>query len=192
MGFTGATGSQGPQGLTGLTGATGPIGPQGPIGNTGATGATGATGPTGTTGPAGSQGATGLTGATGPSGPTGPTGPIGPSGSQVWSSFQPKTNMTGPIARFTPDNAITVTRIQAQFAMPPSGCTTTGTPIVRISDGTVGGTYNFTLTAAANDTGAISVSYLGGSTITLSINRASNCTGNSPQNANIVVQYHAQ
>jgi Collagen triple helix repeat (20 copies) len=163
------------------------------IGNpTGLIGPMGLQGPAGPTGPQGAPGSTGATGATGPAGPTGPQGPIGPSGAQVWSSFVPKFNATGNVSVLTPDNAIEVTRIQVTSATAPSGCSINA--IIRLTDGTTTGTRDITINSGTVSTGPLSLLYSSGLPITLSVRQIATCGGSStaPQNANAVVQYHAQ
>jgi collagen type VII alpha len=70
-GVLAAVGSAGPAGATGATGLQGPTGYPGPAG---ATGATGAAGPIGPVGPAGATGPAGPTGAAGPQGVAGARG----------------------------------------------------------------------------------------------------------------------
>jgi N-acetylneuraminic acid mutarotase len=190
----GPAGSVGPAGLTGATGAAGPAGPAGPIGPTGfvgpagLTGATGAVGPAGPAGPVGSKGpagpagpigATGAVGHVGPIGPVGPTGPRGPAGSQIWNAYVLDFTNARTVAAFTPDTAITVTRIQAQLELAPAPCSAA---VLEISDGTTTGSMN--LTGGSNDSGARSLSYLAKQRITLKVSSSPCQFG-----ANIVVQY---
>jgi hypothetical protein len=88
-------------------------------------------------------------------------------------------------SRFKPDTAIVVTRIQAQLATPPQGCSTNA--VVTLSDGAVSQTL--ALVGASNDTGPLSLSYGAGSTLTLSVSTAANCSRGGL--ANVVVQYRA-
>jgi hypothetical protein len=145
-------------------------------------------GPPGPAGPPGEQGLPGVQGAQGPTGPQGPSGAPGapgPSGSQTWDSFLSVLKPTFVASRFKPDTAIVVTRIQAQLAIPPQGCSTNA--VVTISDGAVSQTL--ALVGASNDSGPLNLSYGAGSTLTLSVSTAANC--NRGGLANVVVQYRA-
>lgn len=86
---------------------------------------------------------------------------------------------------FTLDKGITVTRVQAQLRTAPSGCGTNA--IVRLSDGT--SNVNLTLSAAANDSGAVSQSYAAGAVLTLAVQTAAATCTTSPGDANVVVEY---
>jgi hypothetical protein len=155
------------------------IGPRGPAG------------PAGATGLQGLQGLTGATGAPGPAGPTGPVGPAGPAGSQVWNTFVPSFNSTFTAATFTPDSPITMTRIQVRLGLTPVGCSVNA--VLRVSDGTPGGTKTITLVAAANDSGPLAIPYSAGSPIAVGVSTAASCGGGiPPASANVVVQYHAR
>lgn len=202
----GPPGPQGPQGPPGPTGAQGPAGPQGPVGATGAQGPQGDPGPIGPQGPTGPQGATGATGAQGPPGPQGatgpqgpigpmglqgvpgPQGPIGPAGAQVWSSFigSPVTLFTA--ATFTPDNTITITRVEAQAATAPVACTTSA--VLQVSDGTKA--QNLTISAATNDSGPLSLNFAAGVPITVKVATAALKCKPAPSDVNVVVQYKAR
>jgi len=151
----------------GPPGPEGPPGPAGPAGDPGTPGAPGATGPMGLQGPPGAPGAP------------------GPSGSQTWDSFLSVLKPTFVASKFKPDTAIVVTRIQAQLATSPQGCTTNA--VVTISDGAV--SQMLALVSASNDSGPLSLSYGAGSTLTLSVSTAANC--NRGGLANVVVQYRA-
>src|SRR5260370_864917 len=58
-------------------------------------------------------------------------------------------------ATWTPDKAVTITRVQVQAKTAPSGCTTNA--IVRFTDGT--SPVNVTIAAAPNDSGPIAQNY---------------------------------
>ena len=165
-------------------GATGPQGAQGPTGPQGAQGPTGPQGIQGLTGPQGAQGPTGPQGAQGPSGPT------GPGGAQAWNTFLGPLNFQYTASKFTPDNGITVTRIQVQVVIPPFGCTRNA--ILKVSDGTPTGTQTLTITAAANDSGPIAVNFAARVPIAVSVSTAASCSGQEPLLANMVVQYKAR
>ena len=106
--------------------------------------------------------------------------------------YSTQFNTTENVSVFTPDNAIEVTRIQVTTAIAPSGCSISAT--VRLSDGTPTGTQDVTINSGSVSTGPLSLLYSSGLPITVSVRQAATCGGNSiaPQNANVVVQYHAQ
>src|SRR6266851_1180656 len=89
---------------------------------------------------------------------------------------------------WTPDKAVTVTRLQAQAQTAPSGCTTNA--IVRLTDGTT--PVNLTIAAAANDSGAIAQNYAAGASLTIAVQTAAAGCTTSPADANVVVQYRMQ
>ena len=89
---------------------------------------------------------------------------------------------------WTADKAVTITRIQVQAKTAPAGCTTNA--IVRLTDGTT--PINVTISAAANDSGAISQNYAAGSSLQVLVQTAAaGCTA-SPADANVTVQYRMQ
>src|ERR1051326_926496 len=85
----------------------------------------------------------------GPQGLVGPQGPIGPAGAQVWSVFITSPTTLFTAATFTPDKAITLTRVEAQAGTAPGSCTTSA--VLQVGDGTT--TQNLTIGAATSDTG---------------------------------------
>ncbi len=89
---------------------------------------------------------------------------------------------------WTPDKAITVTRVQVQAKTAPSGCTTNA--VVRLTDGT--NPVNVTISAAANDSGSIAQNYAAGATLTLSVQTAAAGCTTSPADANVTIQYRMQ
>jgi len=89
---------------------------------------------------------------------------------------------------WTPDKAVTVTRVQVQARTAPSGCTTNA--IVRLTDGTT--PVNVTISAAANDSGAIAQSYAAGASLTVAVQTAAAGCTTSPSDANVIVQYRMQ
>ena len=113
---------------------------------------------------------------------------MGPAGSQVWSAFITGLKPAYVASTFTPDNAIVVTRIQAQLAAPPPNCATNA--VLAISDGTVSGTRTLNITGTANDSGPITQTYAAGTPIQLSVSNAATCA--SASGANVVVQYKGQ
>ena len=90
---------------------------------------------------------------------------------------------------FTPDTPIVITRIQAQAAIAPLGCSVNA--VISISNGAVTG--SLAITAAANDSGPLALNYAAGIPITLSVSTAASCNGGmNPALANVVAQYKAQ
>jgi hypothetical protein len=90
---------------------------------------------------------------------------------------------------FTPDTSIRLTRVQAQFVTPPSGCTRNA--VIRITDGTPAGTVNLTVTAVSNDSGPLSVNYVAGIPIRMGVITSALCS-QPPQIGNVAAQYKAQ
>ncbi len=91
-------------------------------------------------------------------------------------------------ATWTVDKAVTITRIQVQAKTAPAGCTTSA--VVRLTDGTT--PVNVTISAAANDSGAISQNYAASSSLQVLVQTAAaGCTTN-PADANVTVQYRMQ
>jgi hypothetical protein len=95
---------------------------------------------------------------------------------------------TWTASSWTPDKAVTVTRMQVQAKTAPAGCSTNA--VVRLTDGTT--PVNLTIAAAGNDSGAISQNYGAGSTITVSVQTAAAGCTTSPADANVTVQYKMQ
>ena len=89
---------------------------------------------------------------------------------------------------WTLDKAVTVTRVQIQAKTAPSGCATNA--VVRLTDGTT--PVNLTISAAANDSGAIAQNYAVGAAVTVSVQTAAVGCTTSPADANVVVQYRMQ
>jgi hypothetical protein len=89
---------------------------------------------------------------------------------------------------WTPDKAVTVTRLQVQAKTAPSGCTTNA--VVRLTDGTT--PVNLTIAAAANDSGAIAQNYSAGASLAIAVQTAAAGCTTSPADANVVVQYRMQ
>jgi hypothetical protein len=89
---------------------------------------------------------------------------------------------------WTPDKAVTVTRLQVQAKTAPSGCTTNA--VVRLTDGTT--PVNLTVAAAANDSGALAQNYAAGAALTIAVQTAAAGCATSPADANVVVQYRMQ
>jgi hypothetical protein len=89
---------------------------------------------------------------------------------------------------WTNDKAVTITRIQVQAKTAPAGCATNA--IVRFTDGTT--PINLTISAAANDSGAISQNYAAGSSLQVLVQTAASGCTTSPADANVTVQYRMQ
>lgn len=184
-GAQGPPGPAGPQGLPGLQGPAGPQGPEGPAGPPGPQG------PPGPEGPQGPVGATGPPGPQGPVGPMGPQGPPGPAHNQVWSTF-----LAGPLTkvftagRFTPDESLTVTRIEVAIDTAPDRCRTIAS--IRITDGTTAGTYTLPVSGTTVDSGPLALDFSAGRRIDVGVNVAAAGCRTSPTNANVVVQYRAR
>jgi len=91
-------------------------------------------------------------------------------------------------ATWTTDKAVTITRVQVQVKTAPAGCATNA--IVRLTDGTT--PVNVTISAAANDSGAVSQSYAAGSAVQVLVQTAAAGCTTSPADANVTVQYRMQ
>jgi hypothetical protein len=91
-------------------------------------------------------------------------------------------------ATWANDKALTITRIQVQAKTAPAGCTTNA--VVRLTDGTT--PVNVTISAAANDSGALSQNYAAGSSLQLLVQTAAAGCTTSPADANVTVQYKMQ
>lgn len=89
---------------------------------------------------------------------------------------------------WTTDRPVTITRVQVQAKTAPSGCTTNA--VVRLTDGTT--PVNVTISAAANDSGAISQNYAAGALLTVAVQTAAAGCATSPADANVTVQYRMQ
>jgi len=105
---------------------------------------------------------------------------------QLWSAFVPAFAAKYRVSTFTPGSAITVTRMQAQVAVPPSNCKTEA--VIQISDGTT--SNNLTIAAAANDSGPLSLNYGAGDPVTLSISTPAQCLV-PPLVGTVLVQYQS-
>jgi len=89
---------------------------------------------------------------------------------------------------WTPDKALTVTRVQVQAKTAPAGCSTNA--VVRLTDGT--SPINITISASANDSGVVAQNYAAGMPLTLSVQTAAAGCTTSPADANVTVQYRMQ
>jgi hypothetical protein len=95
---------------------------------------------------------------------------------------------TWTASTWTPDKAVTVTRVQVQAKTVPNGCTTNA--IVRLTDGTT--PVNVTISAATNDSGAIAQNYAAATSLTVAVQTAAAGCTTSPADANVIVQYRMQ
>ncbi len=91
-------------------------------------------------------------------------------------------------ANWTLDKALTITRLQAQAKTAPAGCTTNA--VIRVTDGTT--PVNLTISAAANDSGAIAQNYAAGASLTVSVQTAAAGCTTSPADVNVIVQHRMQ
>jgi hypothetical protein len=91
-------------------------------------------------------------------------------------------------ATWTPDKAVTITRVQVQAKTAPSGCSTNA--IVRLTDGTT--PVNVTVSAAAADSGVISQNYAAAAALTIAVQTAAGGCTTSPADANVIIQYRMQ
>jgi hypothetical protein len=110
----------------------------------------------------------------------------------VWNTFVPVLGGVPPFtaSTFTPERAITVTRLDARLELAPSACATNA--VLTISDGTAGGTHSLTVTSADNDSGPLTLSYSAGVPIAFSLSTAAKGCKAYPAAANAVVEYKAQ
>lgn len=191
-GPAGPVGPQGPEGPAGLEG------PQGAPGVPGPSGPTGSTGPQGLQGPPGTQGAQGVPGIPGPIGPTGATGPQGPAGatgpssaSSLFPAFLPGPMTTAYTAAvFSPDSAITVTRISAAFKTgPDSNCQPS---VLRVSNGAMGQDVRILGGQSTDDTGAMSLPTQAGVGLQVLVQTPANCSQTNPADGNVLVEYRGQ
>jgi hypothetical protein len=89
---------------------------------------------------------------------------------------------------WTPDKAITVTRMQASAKTAPVTCAPNA--VIRLSDGTTN--VNLTVAAASNDSGAISQAYAAGIPLTVSVQTAAAGCRTTPADLNVMIQYRMQ
>ena len=92
-------------------------------------------------------------------------------------------------ATFTPNQPITLTRLQVQSGLVPAGCSRNA--IVKISDGTPAGTRTLTIAAAASDSGVLAINYAAGVPVTVGVSTTASCSV-PPASAMVVAQYRAQ
>ena len=91
-------------------------------------------------------------------------------------------------ATWTTDKAITITRVQVQAKTAPLSCKINA--IVRLTDGIT--PVNVAISAAANDSGAISQNYAATSSLQVLVQTAAAGCTTSPGDANVTVQYRMQ
>lgn len=91
-------------------------------------------------------------------------------------------------ASWTTDKAITITRVQVQAKTAPAACTKNA--IVQLTNGTT--PVNIVISAAANDSGAISQNYAAGSSLQILVQMAAAGCTTDPADANVTVQYRMQ
>jgi hypothetical protein len=72
--------------------------------------------------------------------------------------------------------------------VPPVGCSTS--PIIRLTDGST--PINLTISAATNDSGAITQNYAAGATLTVSVQTAAAGCSTSPGDLNFIIQSRTQ
>lgn len=98
-------------------------------------------------------------------------------------------NATVATAVFTPGNAITVTRIEAQALVAPNGCKTN--LVLQLTDGTPAGTTSLAVAAARNDSGVLALGYAAGTLVQLTVAPPTGCS-TPPASINVVVQYQGR
>jgi hypothetical protein len=103
----------------------------------------------------------------------------------TWSTFVRRFDQTFTASAFTPDLAVTVTRIEVQLQTAPAGCTVNAR--FRVTDGTTGRAV--VINAAREDTGPIALTFAAGARISVEVNRTAQGCVTNPAIANIVVQY---
>ncbi len=89
---------------------------------------------------------------------------------------------------WTPDKAITVTRMQVTMKTAPVACSPNA--IIRLSDGTTN--VNLTVAAGSNDSGVISQNYAAGIALNVSVQTAAAGCGTVPADGNVTIQFRMQ
>jgi hypothetical protein len=97
-------------------------------------------------------------------------------------------NSTWTGSTWTPDKAVTVTRVQVQAKAGPAGCSTNA--VVRLTDGS--SPINVTIAAAASDSGAVTQNFAAGTSLTLSVQTAAAGCTTTPADVNVTIQYRMQ
>jgi hypothetical protein len=107
----------------------------------------------------------------------------------VWDVAIPiSLTSTNTAATWTPDKAITVTRMQVQVLTPPSLCSPNA--VIQLTDGINPKTV--TVTAAVNDSGAVTQDFAAGTPLIVGVSTAAAGCSANPANAVITVQYRMQ
>jgi hypothetical protein len=83
-------------------------------------------------------------------------------------------NTSAVAAAFTPGNAITVTRVEAQALVAPAGCRTN--LMLQLSDGTPAGTTSLPVATARNDSGVLAIPYAAGTPVQLTVLPPAGCS----------------
>jgi hypothetical protein len=91
-------------------------------------------------------------------------------------------------ASWTPDKAVTITRVQIQVKSPPSGCSTNA--IALLSDGAA--SIQLAITGPSNDSGPISQNYPAGVPLTFGVETPATGCSTIPADANAIIQYRMQ
>jgi hypothetical protein len=89
---------------------------------------------------------------------------------------------------WTPDKAVSITRVQVQAKTAPAACATNA--VVRLTDGTT--PVNLTVAAAANDSGVLTQNYAAGIPLSVSVQTAAAGCTTAPADANVTIQYRMQ
>jgi hypothetical protein len=93
------------------------------------------------------------------------------------------------VSAFTPDTAITVTRIQLQMPHGPGTCTVNAR--IRVTDGTT--SHQLTVNSSYVDSGPIALDFEAGKQLTVSVSRAASCVKDQgPEDGNVIVQYRGR
>ena len=107
----------------------------------------------------------------------------------VQSIFLPgPLTSTWTASTWTPDRAVTITRIQVEAKTAPSECQENA--VVRVTDGKH--SVNVTISGTANDSGAILQNYAAGTPLTLSVHIGASGCVKAPADANVTLQYKMQ
>ena len=124
----------------------------------------------------------------GPPGPAGSGTGTSSARSLIWSAYAPGSlERTFVVGHFTPDVAITVTRIQVQLVADGGNCRRD--PTLTLSNGTPRGTYLLHLNGASVDSGTLSMDVSAGTPLVLMVDGQEGGCRWRPADANIVVQY---
>jgi len=95
---------------------------------------------------------------------------------------------TSTAATWTLDKAITVTRVQIQTRVAPSGCSQNA--VIRLTDGSAN--QDVAISGSSNDSGGIAQNYVSGAALTISVQTPASGCATSPGDAQVVVQYRNQ